>query len=534
MLHEGTLYERLRVSMLASQPAIWLQSHEPEEAMLTLLQLVVDHDPDWEIAIWDVVRGLRNPTQPIANDKKGPATITQSNSALSAISSQLAIAEERARNFHNDDVQPKDRKRMILVLRNGHREIVNNGAGQKEVMMQIQNFIPLGKAYNCCLIVMTFPGIEPPVELAEQFWVLDHDLPTREELKNILLELIAADEGEYETPSEEDMSRVIDATKGLTRSQAENVFTLSLLQYQKLVPSFLWKVKADLLNRRGLLQLHLGEETFESLGGLGALKSFCKRALAPGKPEHVRARAVLLLGVPGTGKSAFSKALGNEMQRPTMTLDIGRLMGSLVGETEERTREALRVVDAMEPCLLFIDEIEKALGGGGDHEHETSARMKGSLLSWMNDHRSDVMFICTANDISKLPAEFLRAERFDAIFFLDLPAREQKDQIWAIYEKMFNIEKQPRPDDAEWTGAEIRACCRLSALLDQPLVEAANYVVPVIVTAREQIDKLRTWADNRCLDAEHGGFYFKNRKSSDAAGSFSGAPTKRIRRRLEK
>ena len=118
--------------------------------------------------------------------------------------------------------------------------------------------------------------------------------------------------------------------------------------------------------------------------------------------------------MPGTGKSAFCKALGNEVGRPTLVLDIGASMGSLVGMTEERTRQALRIADAMAPCIVFVDEIEKGLSGvqaSGQTDSGVSARMFGTLLSWLNDHESDVFFVCTANDVSKLPPEFTRAER---------------------------------------------------------------------------------------------------------------------------
>ncbi len=224
-----------------------------------------------------------------------------------------------------------------------------------------------------------------------------------------------------------------------------------------------------------------------------------------------RPRGVLLLGVPGTGKSAFAKALGQETGRPTLILDVGALMGSLVGQTEQNVRQALAIADAMAPCILFVDEIEKALSGAagsGQTDSGVSARLFGSLLTWLNDHTSDVYFVGTCNDISKLPPEFSRAERFDGVFFLDLPGKEQKQAIWGMYRDAFELdESQRRPDDENWTGAEIRACCRLAALLDVPLLEAAQNVVPVAVTAAESVERLRKWAQGRCLDADRPGIY---------------------------
>ena len=130
------------------------------------------------------------------------------------------------------------------------------------------------------------------------------------------------------------------------------------------------------------------------------------------------------------------------------------------------------------------------------------------LLTWLADHETDVFCVCTANDVSKLPPEFTRAERFDAVFFLDLPAAKEKLRIWRIYLEKFGLDaEQPRPSDAEWTPAEIRSCCRLAALLGVSLVEAAQHIVPVAVTASEAMDELRQWASGRCLSADQPGIY---------------------------
>jgi SpoVK/Ycf46/Vps4 family AAA+-type ATPase len=263
--------------------------------------------------------------------------------------------------------------------------------------------------------------------------------------------------------------------------------------------------------------LHRGGERFADLGGLDALKTFCLRAMRHQghRDPRKRPRGVLLLGVPGTGKSAYSKALGTETGRPTLIMDVGALLGSLVGSTEANIRQALRIADAMAPCILMIDEVEKALSGvasSGSTDSGVSARLFGTFLTWLNDHQSDVFTICTCNDISKLPPEFSRAERFDGIFFLDLPSVQQKRAIWKLYLEMFGLDpQQPKPVDASWTGAEVRACSRLATLLDVPLVEAAQNVVPVATTAAESVERLRHWASGRCLNADApGGIYTAN------------------------
>jgi SpoVK/Ycf46/Vps4 family AAA+-type ATPase len=184
-------------------------------------------------------------------------------------------------------------------------------------------------------------------------------------------------------------------------------------------------------------------------------------------------------------------------------------------------RQALRIVDAMSPAILFVDELEKALSGvGGNGDSGVSTRLFGTLLTWMADHESDVFVVATANDISKLPPELTRAERLDGIFFLDLPGSLDRQTIWEMYLSSYGLPaKQPRPADEGWTGAEVRSCCRLAALLGVTLVEAAQNVVPVSRTASEAVDRLRSWATGRCLAADQAGIY--SRQAPGAKGGRS-------------
>jgi SpoVK/Ycf46/Vps4 family AAA+-type ATPase len=154
--------------------------------------------------------------------------------------------------------------------------------------------------------------------------------------------------------------------------------------------------------------------------------------------------------------------------------------------------------------------VDHALAGhNGTGDSGVMSRFFGAMQTWLNDHTSDAFVICTSNDISTLPAAFTRAERFDAVYFVELPGVAQKRVIWRMYVEKFALDPaQPRPMDADWSGAEIRACCRLAAMLDLSLVEAAQHVVPVAKTSQEAVEQLRKWASGRCLTAEApGGIY---------------------------
>lgn len=478
-----SLSERLREYVQACFTAIWIESHEHADALAEIQQLCHDQVPRWRLAMWDIEAGVQVAGQQAPNDGSG-------QDPLAAIRSINALAS--------------DDGTAILVLQNFHRFLQST-----EIVQALARQILLGKQ-NRTFIVVLSPVVNIPVELEKLFVILEHPLPSREQLRSIA-QGVATEESELPTGAE--LERVLDAASGLTRYEAENAFSLSLVRHSKIEPEPLWQIKAQQLKKSGLVQLYRGIENFQSLGGLQSLKAFCKRAmLQPNRNDpRKRPRGIMLLGVPGTGKSAFAKALGNETGRPTVVLDIGNLMGSLVGQTEANIRQALKIADAMQPAVLFVDEADKALSGvNGAGDSGVSTRLFGTLLSYLSDKETDVFVVASANRIDHLPPEFTRAERFDAVFFLDLPSKEERQAIWKLYLQQFELDsKQRLPNDDGWTGAEIRACCRLAALLDLPLVQAAQNVVPVSVTASESVEKLRTWASGRCLSANLPGIYQK-------------------------
>jgi hypothetical protein len=458
---------------------IWIESHEQQEALAELAQLC--REEAWRLTTWDIDQGLQGTDDTSNVGSTDPLLAIKSINALES-------AEGTA----------------VLVLQNFHRFIQS-----AEIVQALEQQILTGKQ-NRTFIVILSPVVSLPAELEKLFVVLEHALPDREQLTEIARE-IATEPGEL--PKGQELESILDAASGLSRFEAEGAFSLSLVREGRISPAAIWELKTQTLKKSGLLTLHRGEERFDSLGGLESLKEFTRSALlSPQRQnQHLRPRGVLLLSPPGCGKSAFCKSLGREVGRPVLMLDVGALLGSLVGESEKRTRQALQIVDAMAPCVLMIDEIEKAFAGAGNSGQTDSgvaSRLFGQFLAWLNDHTSDVFVVATSNDISKLPPEFGRSERFDGLFFVDLPGREQKDRIWSQYIQLFGLDaKQTRPDDTDWTGAEIRSCCRLAGLLQITLVQAQQNVVPVAITAAESIHRLREWASGRCLDADRPGIY---------------------------
>ena len=485
-----TLTPRLHELISACFTGIWVQTNEPTEATRDLTTLC--RGEGWRLGVWDCDRGMTFPLEQIAIPG-----VTETQDPLAVIRALPQVAQGAGTT--------------LVVFESLHRFL-----GATEIVQALARQIQAGKNSRCFVIVLA-PVVKIPAELDKLFTVVDHELPGRDQLEEIARG-VATQDGEL--PSGDELARVIEAAAGLTASEAENAFSLALVRHGKLEPETLWELKSQQLKKSGLVSLHRGTENFQQLGGLENLKAFCLRAMRRQSEGTVsnRPRGVLLLSPPGCGKSQFAKALGNETGRPTVVLDVGALLGSLVGQSESNVRAALNLADAMAPCVLFADEIEKALAGAtssGQTDSGVTARVFGSLLTWLNDHESDVFFVGTCNDASKLPPEFARAERFDGVFFVDLPGRDQKDGIWGIYTRHYGLDTtQPKPDDTNWTGAEIKSCCRLASLLDVPLVQAAQNVVPVAVTAGDKIEGLRQWASGRCLSADRAGVYSRSESGS--------------------
>lgn len=483
---EPQLLGRVRELVHACFSGVYIETLEPDEALRELAQLA--QRESWRLGAWDCETGLtlpeRETTLPDMAGVTDPLAVLRAAGQLSAGAGTT-----------------------LLVFRNLHRFL-----GATDLLEALSRQVACGKHTRTFLVILAPVVILPP-EIEKQFIVVEHELPGRGQLGEIAAAIAEGDE----LPDEAELSAVLDSAAGLTRYEAEGAFSLSIVRHGRLDPSCVWDVKSQQLKKSGLVTIHRGDETFASLGGLDSLKQFCRRAMRP-RPttddsKRDRPRGVLLLSPPGCGKSQFAKALGNETNRPTLVLDIGALLGSLVGQSESNVRAALRLADAMAPCVLFCDEIEKALAGAsgsGQTDSGVTARVFGALLTWLNDHESDVYFVGTCNDISRLPPEFARAERFDGVFFLDLPDREQKNRIWQICLRHHGLpEAEPCPDDPSWTGAEIKSCCRLARLLDMPLMQAAEHVVPVALTAHDRIEALRQWAAGRCLSADRPGVYVR-------------------------
>lgn len=352
-------------------------------------------------------------------------------------------------------------------------------------------------------------------------------LPDIKELAGILRGEAAAWQREHQRALEVDNEAartIVRNLVGLTGPDARRIVRKLIYNDGALTASDLpelMKAKFELLNRSGLLHYEYATASFADVAGVSHVRDWVQRRRAifldpSAKPALDPPKGMLLLGVQGCGKSLVSKAIAGGFGVPLVRLDFGSLYDKYQGETEKNLREALASCETLAPCVLWIDEIEKGLAGGGE-DSGVSRRVLGYLLTWMAERKAKVFVVATANAVHELPAELLRKGRFDEIFFVDLPRPEVRAAIFAMHLKRRNLAGDAFDLDAlaqaseGFSGAEIEQAI-VSALydaggngagLDQTvLMHSLQSTRPLSVLMHEQVDALRAWARERCVPAD--------------------------------
>jgi SpoVK/Ycf46/Vps4 family AAA+-type ATPase len=314
---------------------------------------------------------------------------------------------------------------------------------------------------------------------------------------------------------------------GLTINEAENVFAKTLVQTgglsEKDVPIILSE-KEQIIRKSGMLEYYRASEEFGNVGGMGELKDWLRKrksafsadARSFGLPNP---KGALLIGVQGCGKSLCAKALASLWKVPLLRLDLGKVFSSLVGSSEENVRQAVQIAESVAPAILWVDEIEKAFSGTQSSSFSdagTTSRVFGTFITWLQEKTAPVFVIATANNISQLPPELLRKGRFDEIFFVDLPDREDRAEIFRIHitkrdrdPNNFDLQKLAAETDG-FSGAEIEEAVTASLfdvfdnntdLTTEGLLQSVHATVPLYTTMKEDIEKTREWAKERARPA---------------------------------
>jgi len=357
-----------------------------------------------------------------------------------------------------------------------------------------------------------------PPELEHELTVVEFKLPGPVELRGVLGGIMES--AGIKSLDVDVQQKAVEAASGLTTIEAENAFALSVAESRTINPAIIAREKAQAVKKNGLLEIVEVKESLNSIGGLDLLKdwllrrkdAFSQRAISYGLPSP---KGLLILGIPGTGKSLTAKATAAVFNIPLLKLDAGKLYGGIVGQSEANLRSVINIAEAIAPCCLWIDELEKGFAGSkssGTTDGGTSARVFGSFLSWLQEKTKPVFVVATANDVSQLPPEMLRKGRFDELFFVDLPDDNEREAIWKIVverrnRKAINFDLQQLAKSSEGlTGAEIEAVF-LEAMFaaferdgepsELDVAASMSSFVPLSKLMAEQIAALKQWANNR-------------------------------------
>lgn len=481
-----TFLEQFKAARRAGTPIIAVNTPDPAECMRRIATSMNGNCPG--IITWDVVRGIRgfNPSgEEIVKTKiQDPELKTNPYEALPLL----------------EQATPD---RTLVFMLQAHRY-----ASEPPVAQAIWNLRDTFKVTARSLIMLC-PGITLPAELAQDVVVIDEPLPGREELGDIVTSIYKWIE---QTPSQPVLEKAVDALSGLAAFSAEQATAMSMNQ-AGLDLSELWERKRTMVEQTPGLSIYRGREKFSDIGGCKNIKTFLGRILNGGDPpraivfqdeiekafagagtdlsgtstemlgtilsymQDTEAQGVVFIGHPGAAKSAIGKAVGNEAGIPTVVFDMGAMKGSLVGQSNEQLRNALKTI--------------RAISDG------------------------KALFVATCNSWGQIPPELKRRYTLGTFFF-DLPDTEEREAIWKIYLKKYSVADE-RPDHEGWTGAEIKNCCSLAWRLSITPKEAAKYIVPLCRSNAAKIEELRRQANGNFISASQEGTYTYGTSSNTAS-----------------
>jgi len=491
---------RLEVLIRASFPLVCVLSFEEDRVLASIRniarRLSEDRKKPRRLYVWSASRGLRDDEDQLVNQE----TLEDPTAAI------VHVIEN-----------PEDAIYVFLDLHRHYSPVTTR---------LVRDAARAVRTTRKSLLFLS-PFYQVPDELQKEVALSVFQLPDRQQLEQVLAGL--AEEYQHAgSPVEltdEDRTALLRAASGLTANEADLAFRGAAAQTGGLAAAAVRKVaesKTQVIRKSGILEYYDKPESFSDVGGLGNLlawfqsraPAFANTARYAGLPMP---KGVLLVGVPGCGKSLSARALAGAWGVPLVRLDVGRIFGSYVGQSEANLRMAIQTAEAVSPCILWIDEVEKGFsgvrgqGGGG-----VAARVFGTFLNWLQDKRSPVFVVATANDLTGIPPEFLRQGRFDDIFFVGLPGAKERETIFKIH--LARRHREPVAFDlaalAEatygYSGAEIeqavigglfRAFEACRELETADMLAAARETHPLSRARAREIAMLTAWASQNAKQA---------------------------------
>jgi AAA+ superfamily predicted ATPase len=469
----------------ARYPIIRIES--PEEARIVEILGDVAHSRKSDLVVWSSTRGIDGDSK-----LRDPIKLMDHIAGISA-------------------------KKAVIVVVKDFDPFLKDFS----IRRRLKDLVPELRSSKTTVILLS-ASFKIPADLVETLSTsIEWGRPERDEIRVIAKRLLSScPKRVSDQVSESDIDAAVEASLGLTAVNVENVLSKSLIRTKTFDPAIIIDEKRTIIKQTGILEFFPHSVTMSDIGGMDSLKEWLHRRQRAFTPEAAEfglttPKGALLLGVPGTGKSMTAKAVGALLGMPLLRLDMGRVFGGLVGESERNLREMISVVESIAPAVLWIDEIDKGLSGSsssGRSDGGTTARVFGSFITWMQEKTAPVFVVATANDVNALPPEILRKGRFDEIFFCDLPDESDRETIWRIHLERVGRDpsklsvKKLAAESNDFSGAEIAETVQV-ALYDafdagkklgsKHLLKAISDTVPLAVTMSERIDEMRTWAETR-------------------------------------
>ncbi len=398
----------------------------------------------------------------------------------------------------------------IFILRDFHRFLEDVAIARK-----LRNLSRRLKSQPKNLLLLA-PYVAVPDDLSEIITVLEFSLPTVDEIQAEVTHLLSS-VGTVLSPSE--LDALIQSCQGLSMERIRRVLARGIAAHGSFRPEdidLVLEEKRQTIRQTQILDFYPAREQISDIGGLDNLKewllrrgnAFSEKARQYGLPFP---RGLLLVGIQGTGKSLTAKAIAHHWHLPLLRLDVGRLFAGLIGESESRTRQMIQIAEALAPCVLWIDEIDKAFAGvDGRGDSGTSSRVFGTFITWMAEKATPVFVVATANNVRSLPPELLRKGRFDEIFFVGLPSQAERKAIFQVHLNRLRSHNLQSYDldrlayeTPNFSGAEIEQAIIEAMHIGfsqdrdfstEDILEAASQIVPLARTAQEQVEALQAWA----------------------------------------
>lgn len=509
-------------SIKSRKSCIWIKTQEESLTIKDIRQISMINLPKANIVIWSQTEGATIYNS-VDNSSSGKSIKKLAN--IDNLFSFIKLNTYGGTDNNDKVVKPEPN---IFILRD-YNNLFNDPKSIRFIR-DLKEYHKQKEAYNPIIILSQIDNI--PTQLTRLFKLIDYGLPNRNEILSCMNETInniktvsLKQNKQCKIPTQEELNNLVNSCLGLTIQEIQETVIESFIKFKEANLDFITQKKIESIQKSGVLDYKIPNTTLEDIGGNEVIKQWLlemKELFSDEAKEFglKKPKGYLSVGVPGAGKTCLAEAFAGTMHMPLLSLSMGRIMSRFVGESERKIMQALDVAKASAPCVLLIDEVEKALGGinsSNNTDGGVTARVFMEILKFLNDNDYGVYIIMTSNDVSQLPPELTRQGRLDAKWFFDFPKENERKEIFKIHFSKYNKEINSDLLDLavsktnNFTGAEIQEIVKNTIrksfirfkkdnndeLKEEDITSAINEIIPISKTSKESILALKSYCSNR-------------------------------------